>query len=105
MTNAVNEKSPLYLTFTFKDEVGAPLVPTTVEWRLDNVETGTQVVDWTNIGSPASSMAHTIPGTNNTIVNTLNVREERAFGLRLNAGLPAEAHQEFKYHVINLFAP
>jgi len=105
MSNSVNEKSPLYMTIVFTDEVGDPLIPNIVEWRLDDVELGTEIVAWTNIPTPTSTMNFTIPSTNNLIVNSNEVREERAFGIRANEGMPSEAHQEFRYHVINLIGP
>ena len=105
MSNTVNEKSPLFMTVSFKDEVGDPLVPTTVEWRLDDLETTQEVVGWTNLPGPTADMNVTIPASNHVIINDGSVREERVFGVRINVGLGAEAHQEFRYHVLNLFAP
>ncbi len=105
MGNTVKERSPLFMTLVFKDENGAPLVPTTVEWRLDDRESDTEIIPWTILASPAATMAVTIPGINNTIVTETNIRERRTFGIRLNDGLPAEAHDQLHYHVLNLFGP
>jgi len=105
MAKTVNEKSPLFMTVEFKDETGSPLIPTTVEWRLDDKETNTEIVDWTNLPSPAATMTVIIPATNNEIVNEAKVREERMFGVRANVGMGAEAHAEFQYHVLNLTGP
>ncbi|MEE8599398.1 MAG: hypothetical protein V3S69_07845 [Dehalococcoidales bacterium] len=107
MAKTVNEKSPLYMTLVFKDELQAPLVPTTVEWRLDDMETEppTEVVAWTVIPSPLSTMKFTIPGSNNVIGTNTKTREEKMFGIRVNDGMASEAHQEFQYHVLNLTGP
>jgi len=105
MATTVNEKSPLYLTVKFKDEFDAPLIPTTIEWRLDDKEIDAEIVGWTILGSPAATMNVTVPATNNEIVNEDKVREERMFGIRVNVGLGAEAHAEFQYHVLNLTGP
>ena len=108
MTNTVNEKSPLCMTMTFKDEDAAPLVPATAEWRLDDVDdidNAIEIVDWTALTGMASTMKVTIPSTNNVIVNEENVREARMFGVRINVGLDSEAHQQYKYHVLNLRGP
>jgi hypothetical protein len=99
----VNEKSPLHMTVGFKDEDGNPLVPTTAEWRLDDRETDTQIVDWTNMPTPAASMAVVIPGAEHVIVDEDKVREKRTFGIRANGGLAAEAFQEYHYHVLNIY--
>jgi len=105
MANTVKEKSPLFMLLGFKDELGAPLIPNTVEWRLDDRELDSEIVPWTALPTPAANMTMIIPGTNNTIVTETNIRERRTFGLRLNSGLPAEAHDQFHYHVLNLFGP
>lgn len=101
----VNEKSPLYMTVGFQDENGDPLIPTTAEWRLDDRETDAEIVGWTNMPTPAASMSVLIPAANHTIVDEEKVREKRTFGIRSNGGLAAEAHQEYHYHVLNLYAP
>ena len=102
MSTTVNEKSPLCVSIAFKDEDGDALTPYSVEWRLDDLETDTEIVDWTALVSPASTMEVIILASNNLIVDETNVREARMFGVRINEGLDSEAHQEFKYHVINL---
>ena len=103
----VNEKSPMFMTLVFTDEAGDPLVPTTAEWRLDNKETDpvTEIVAWTTMPAPASTMTVTISGANNAINDETKVREERAFGVRVDDGLAGEAHSEFQYHIINLTGP
>ncbi len=105
MTLAVNEKSPLFMTMVFKDELDAPLVPTTVDWRLDDKTNGTEVVPWTSLPSPASTMTFTIPGDNNTIEDETHVKELQVFGIRVDDGLPGEAHSELIYNVVNLIGP
>lgn len=102
MADTVNEKSPLYMTMVFTDENDAPFVPTTIEWRLDDREDDSEIVAWTALGSPASTMNVTIPASNNIIVTETKTRERRSFGIRIDDGLLAEAHAEFHYHVLNL---
>lgn len=104
MARTVNEKSPLYMSITLKDENGDPLTPSTVEWRLDDND-GVELVAWTVITGPAASMTVVIPGSNNLIQDETNVRETQAFGIRVNDSLASEAHGEYKYHVINLIGP
>ena len=105
MARTVNEKSPLFMAIVFKDENGAALVPSTVEWRLDDLELGAEIVAWTLLPSPASIMSVIIPSSNNVINDETMVRERRAFGIRVNSTLAAEAHEEFQYHVLNLTGP
>ena len=105
MANTVNEKSPLYMNLVFKDESGVALIPTTVEWRLDNSKTGVQIVAWTALVSPAATMSMVISGANNLITDETHTKEGRIFGVRVDDGLATEAHQELKYHVLNLSGP
>ena len=105
MANTVNEKSPLYMTMAFTDENGDPLVPSTVEWKLDDIEQQSEIVPWTSLGGLAAIMNVVIPSANNAIVTETSVREERMFSVRVNDGLLAEAHEQFQYHVLNLYAP
>ncbi len=93
------------MTLAFTDEVGDPLVPTTVEWRLDAKTTPAEVVPWTGLPSPASTMTLTIPGSDNAIGDETNVSELMAFGIRVDDGLIGEAHAEFPYRIINLTGP
>ena len=103
MTNTVNEKSMLCITLSFKDCEGLPLVPATVEWRLDDTKNSTELVDWTALtGTMESTMKMVVPASNNTIVDETNNREPRILGIRINVGLDSEAHDQYKYHIINL---
>lgn len=104
-SKTVNEQSPLCITLTFTDENGDPLVPSTVEWRLDDMELDTEVVAWTNLITMASTMAMTIPADNNVIVDETKIREARMYGVRINNTMQSEAHAQFKYHVLNLIGP
>jgi len=107
MSVTVNEKSSLYMTLKFTDENGAVLVPTTVHWRLDNLETDpiAEIVAWTLLPSPASTMNMVIPSGNNIISDETQIRERRAFGIRVDDGLLGEGHEELEYHVMNLTGP
>ncbi len=102
---SVNEKSPLFMTMNFKDELDAPLVPSTVEWRLDDKTNGVEIVPWTNLPGPADTMTMVIPGDNNVIDDADHIQELHAFGLRLDDGLAGEAYQELLYNVLNLIGP
>lgn len=107
MTTSVNERSPIFITITFTDESGNPVTPTTVDWRLDDVTDNvtTQIVDWTNLPSPASTMQVTVPGSNNNIVDEDHNTEQRVFGVRVDDGLQTEGYSQKQYNVLNLVGP
>jgi len=101
----VNEKSPIFMTVNFTDENGAPLVPTSVDWRLDDMTNNTEIVPWTVFAGPASTMTLTILGSNNVIDNQVHVKELHVFGIRVDDGLPGEGYSELSYNVLNLIGP
>lgn len=101
-TQVINEQSALFLTFTFTDENGDPIVPSTIEWRLDDITNDTEVVGWTNIGSPATSVNVTISAQNNLISNQDNVYETRRVTVRIDEGQSTEGNQEKEYRIKNL---
>lgn len=104
MGRKVNEKSPLYMTILLKDEVGDPLTPSTVEWRLDDHDC-VEIVAWTMIPAPTATLTVVIPGDKNLIQDETHVKERRIFGVRVNNALASEAHGEFIYNVLNLVGP
>lgn len=103
MSITVNEQSPLFITLTFTDEVGGALIPTTVEWRLDNSTEGTEIVDWTALPGPAASMSMVIGDEHHVISDSSHVKEGRILGIRINNGIALEAHEQHKYHVLNMY--
>lgn len=102
---SVNEKSPIEMKVVFTNAAGDPLVPTTVDWRIDDLTNGAQVRDWTNLPSPASTMTVVVPGSDNAIDENENVKEVQLFGIRVDTGLDGEGHAELEYNVLNLKGP
>lgn len=102
---SVNEKSPVRMTMVFTDFDGSPLIPATVEWRLDDLTNGAEVVGWTNLPGPTSTMTVIVPGSDNVIDDAENVKEVQLFGVRVDDGLAGEGHSEFAYNVANLKGP
>lgn len=93
------------MTMIFTDFDGSPLIPNTVEWRLDDKTNDAEVVGWTALGGLSDTMTVTIPGENNDIADEANVKELQLFGVRVDDGLAGEAHSEFSYNVLNLSGP
>jgi hypothetical protein len=86
----------------FTDEDGDPLIPNTVDWRLDDKTNDTELVAWTSLVGPASTMVVTVPGSNNIIDDETHVVEKHVFGVRVDEGLAGEAYSELLYNVANL---
>jgi len=103
----VNENSTLFLTFTFTDEVGDPVVPTSIDWRVDNIDdphNPVQILDWAVVGVPAASVGIQVPAAQNGITDQTNVLEKRVVTVRMNDGLSSEAHDSKNYLIKNLKA-
>ncbi len=93
------------MTMVFTDEDNLPLVPSTVDWRLDDKTNDVEVVAWTSLAGPASTMVITVPGSNNLIDDEEHVVEKHTFGVRVDDGLVGEAYAELTYNVANLSGP
>ncbi len=102
---SVNEKSPVFMTMSFKDELDVPLIPSTVDWRLDDKTNNEEIQPWTSIPTPSATMTLTVPGDDNVINDEANIKEEHVFGIRVDDGLPGEAYSELLYNVVNLIGP
>ena len=89
----------------FTDELGDPLIPATVDYRIDDMTNSTEVVPWTALPSPAATMTFTISGDRNTIEKEKHVKEVQIFGVRVDDGLSGEGHSELIYNVVNLTGP
>lgn len=105
MTVNVNEKSPIFITMVFTDENGDPLIPQTVDYQIYDRTNDTEIVAWTALPGPASTMNFTIAGDRNTIEDESHVKEIQIFGIRVDEGLAGEGHSELIYNVLNLEAP
>lgn len=98
----IDENSPVFVTVSFTDENGAPTVPTTVDWRLDDLSNKVQVKDWTVL-TPANPLTFSIRASDNGIIDTNRDSELKEAVIRIDDGFATEAHKSVKYTVTNLF--
>ena len=68
------ERSSIAVLVNFRDSSDAAAAPTTIHYRIDNLSTGDNLLDWTTV-SPASSATITIKASENIIKNEGNRRE------------------------------
>ena len=102
MTTTVNEGSAAFLTFTFKDENDVDVVPITIDWRLDDVNSGDQITDWAAIAVPAASVDVQIPPSSNAILDDTTVFEKKLVTVRVDDSLATQSFQDKNYDVRNL---
>ena len=103
MMDSVNEKSTAFVTVTAKDKDGAVAQPTTATYRIDDLDSGTEVR-----GNKAITMTNgveeiTLEFADNTLLDATKDKEVRRVTVDAiyNAGVD-ELHDEFFYELINL---
>lgn len=89
----------------FTDENGDPIVPTTVDYQIFDRTNDTEVVPWTALPSPTSTMNFIVTGDRNAIEDESHVKEIQIFGIRVDNNLAGEGYSEIIYNVLNLEAP
>lgn len=72
--------------------------PDSVDWRLDDVESGREILDWQSAGALQSQII-SIPASANEVSRCL---ETRSLTVGVNRGLPGETHKQILYRVKNL---
>ena len=101
----VNEGSEAFVVATHTDKDNNPVTPSALRYRVDDVRSGTMILDWTviAIGSPGTSHEITITGPQNAMINSrfpvepkiVTVETTSASGIR---------NDVLRYNVINLRA-
>jgi hypothetical protein len=97
----IAEKSAITITARFLG-AGTAVTPTNVSYRLDNLETGREVLDWTSVTTGLTATI-TLPGSLHDCLTRLPVEQ---FQLQVAAdyGLSTEYRESYCYQVRNLFA-
>jgi hypothetical protein len=98
---SVNEQSTGYLTAGFKNEAGVLQAPNTVRYRIDDVDSGQAVRDWTSI-APGASVVITLTKDDNAILDTTREWETRRVTTEGVYGPADQVTGEYEYRVTNL---
>jgi len=103
MSRVFNELSQVVVTAEPKDTSNQPYTPVTARYRVDDCNSGNEMVGWTSL-MPASSMQIVIPGTVNKIVSDLNRRppEPKIVTVNTDEGLTTQHYEQYRYNVKNL---
>jgi hypothetical protein len=76
-----NERSEIDLVVRFLNDSGALEAPAALQYRIDNPETGEEVLAWTNL-SPASSLTITVTPAQNAASPRIDQLQARQLLLR-----------------------
>ena len=97
----VNEKSTAYLTVTFKDKDGNEQAPTSATYRIDDVDSGTEIKTDTAL-SVAASVEITLTPDDNAILDSGQSYEKRRVTIKASYGASDGVNEEYLYRVKNL---
>mgnify|MGYP001828757894 CR=1 FL=1 len=105
-----NERTSFTATAYFRTRAtGAAATPTTVHYRIDNLSTQLQVLDWTSV-TPATTASITVKGAENVIsVNSRSVYgatptwQRMALTVAIDKDLDTQVTQTKTWKVNNIF--
>lgn len=101
MSETVNEESSAYLTITFKDKSGNPVSPTSAVYRIDDVDSGTEIRADTALASSSSVEITLTPIDNQILNNTLDYETKRVT-VKAVYGASDGVNDQYEYVVKNL---
>ncbi len=102
MARIHNELSQVVVTVTPFDTTGAAYTPISARYRVDDCLTKRELVPWTAIGTPSTSMQVTIPGSVNAIINQLRNPESKILTFNTDQDLTTQHYEEYTYRVKDL---
>lgn len=97
----INERSRLVVTARFRDRAtDADVTPTNVRYRIDNLSTGAEILDWT-VASTGTTVAIVTSPDN----NECKIRDEwqrNMLTVSADYGLSTQFNETFEYSIRNL---
>jgi len=99
----VNERSQFIATVRFRTRSSAAAsIPTTVHYKLSNLQTDKTVTDWTSV-TAASELSITIPGASNQILDNSHTLERMELLVAADKGLATESIGRRNYQIQNVY--
>jgi len=103
MSATHDELAAITVTVTPLDIDKNAYTPTTARYRLDDCLSGNELIDWTTIAVPSTSIQIDIAGSLNAIVdNTLNAPEKKVLTFNADDGLSTQSYTQYFYKIKNL---
>ena len=99
--SVVNEGSTAYLEISFYDKDNNAATPSTVTYRIDDLNSGAEIRADTSV-SPASSVEITLTPDDNKILDTTSAYEKRLVTIKTTFGTDDGMNEEYTYLVKNL---
>jgi hypothetical protein len=96
----INERSSMIIVARFRDRAtSADVTPTTIDYRLDDGETG-EITGWTVL-TPGTTASVTLSSTQNQILNCTRTVEPKFITFAADRGLSTEHRETFRFEVRN----
>jgi hypothetical protein len=101
--DVINERTTAYLTVDFRDKAGELTIPTSSQYCLDCLATGTVIREFDDLPVD-SSVEITLTPDDNSILDDTNDYETKRVTVKATYGIDDEVTNEFLYNVKNLEA-
>lgn len=88
-------------TITYFNSKGLPFVPLRVQYRIDDVNSGLNLLPYTDIEDVELSNAITIPGADNTMINNTRNSEQHQLLFRITDGLSQISYVRAVFEVVS----
>ena len=95
------EKSSFALTVYFRDSADAAEAPTTVDYRIDDIDRRESITGWTSV-TPGVSVSITVTANENRMLNHSFLREKRQITVSADKGLDGETRDTIQWYVENI---
>ena len=102
MARIYNELSEVTVTVTPFDTNGDPVTPTTARFRVDDCLTEKELVPWTTIAVPSTSMQISIAGSVNAIIGSRRTPEPKVLTVNTDKDLSTQHFEEYIYRIKDL---
>lgn len=101
MVDQVNEKSTCWITIAFKDKDGNAATPSAIHYRIDDAQTGTNIIPETQVGGVAS-LELEVAASKNAIINDRRSLERHRLTVRAVFGADDEHNAQYEFDIVNL---
>jgi len=98
-----NEGTAILLDLTHLDKDGALDTPTAVSYRIDDLTSVKEVLDWTSINTPSSTNTITITAAQNAINSRSQEKELRQVTVNATDSTGTVVQDIFIYTLIRIF--
>ena len=97
----VLERSSFTTSAEFRDSAHADDAPTTAHYRIDDLTTGQNILDWTAL-TPAASISITVKSSENRMLSSAHVTERRQITVAADKGTDGETRDTAIWEVENI---